>query len=1062
MSSSYSPLWCKSNFSFLEGASHPDELVEEAHRLGLPAIALSDRDGVYGVVRAHVKAREVGMKLIIGSEISVNDGSTIVLLAQDRGGYANLCRLISKGRLRSEKGESAVGWDEVCAHAPGLIALWGGVIPVETGIQASDKTAVRRQNLDSRFRGNDEKRREGSEIDRMSNPEQIAGDLGDAFGDRLYGLIARHRREEEVEQETRFRELAKRFGIPLAAANEVLYHNPSRRRLQDVLTAIRHGIPVVSCGRKLKPNAEYGLKPPYAFARLFADDPGAIERTLEIAGRCHFSLAEIRYRYPSEKLPSGVTSAEWLRQQAFCGARRRYGDCVPATVAAQLEKELEIIEALDYPGYFLTMWEIVEFCRANDILCQGRGSAANSVVCYCLGVTAIDPIRMGLLFERFISKERAEPPDIDLDIQHGRREEVIQHVYRKYGRDRAAMVANVVRYRSRSALRDVGKALGASETALDRVAKFLSSYENIRPEMLAQLGVDPSGGLHEHLLELANEILDFPRHLSIHPGGFLLGHEPVDDMVPIENATMPERTVIQWDKEDVEELGLFKVDLLGLGGLTQLDLCFKLLRRHRAVDLSMATIPACDEATFDMICRSDTVGMFQIESRAQMAMLPRLRPRNFYDLVIEISIVRPGPITGGMVHPYLRRRQGKEAVEFPHPSLKPVLEKTLGVPLFQEQVMRLAMIAADYTPGEADQLRRDMAAWHRTGRMERHRERLITRMQTKGIAVEFAERVFEQIRGFGEYGFPESHAASFALIAYATAWLKCHYHAEYTCALLNAQPMGFYTPATIVEDAKRHRIEVRSIDAKASAWDCTLEQAGESFAVRMGLRYVKGLGEDQWQRIETARRRRQFASLDDFVRRTGLDEGSLAALAEAGAFDCLGVARRNALWDVRRLVQTRHQSLTLSMRERAARFVPLTDFEEVGWDYRRTSHSARRHPLEPMRAGLIRQGLPDARAVAEMKNGATVRYAGLVICRQRPGTAGGVVFMTLEDETGFVNVVIWESVFQRYAVLAKTVSFLGITGKLQVEDGVVHLVAERLWEPRVELKPASVPSRDFH
>ncbi|HLN86674.1 MAG TPA: OB-fold nucleic acid binding domain-containing protein, partial [Candidatus Limnocylindrales bacterium] len=472
-----------------------------------------------------------------------------------------------------------------------------------------------------------------------------------------------------------------------------------------------------------------------------------------------------------------------------------------------------------------------------------------------------------------------------------------------------------------------------------------------------------------------------------------------------------------------------------------------------------------DEATFDMICKSDTVGVFQIESRAQMAMLPRLRPRNFYDLVIEISIVRPGPITGGMVHPYLRRRQGKEEVKYPHSSLEPVLKKTLGVPLFQEQVMRLAMIAADYTPGEADQLRRDMAAWHRTGRMERHRERLITRMQAKGIAVEFAERVFEQIRGFGEYGFPESHAASFALIAYATAWLKCHYHAEYTCALLNAQPMGFYTPATIVEDAKRHHVVVRCIDIQASDWDCTLEHCADSaggFAVRMGLRYVKGLGEGEWESIGSARQAKPFASLEDFVQRTGLDEGSLSALAEAGAFESFAVGRRNALWDMRRLIQMRNQSLAMSVREANPRFTPLTDFEEVGWDYRRTAHSARRHPLEPMRGDLIRQGLPDARTVASMKNGEQIRYAGLVICRQRPGTAGGVVFMTLEDETGFVNVVVWESVFQRYSVLAKTLSFLGVTGKLQVEDGVVHLVAERLWEPRVELKPAQVQSRDFH
>ncbi len=1070
--SSYVPLWCKSNFSFLEGASHPDELVDEAYRLGLPALALTDRDGVYGVVRAHVKAREVGMKIIIGSEVTVVDGSTIVLLAQDRNGYANLCRLVSKGRLRSEKGASAVSWDEVCAHAPGLIALWGGeissVTPAKAGVQEGSSGSMGR-TLDSRLRGNDGKgrpaRNDNGLSARTANCDDVAGSLHDAFADRLYGMLARHRREEEVMAEASLRERAQRFGIPLVAANEVLYHHPSRRRLQDVLTAIRHGIPVASCGRKLKPNAEYGFKPPYGFARLFGDDPAALSRTLEIAERCSFSLDEIRYRYPSEKLPDGTTSAQWLRQQAFNGARWRYGDSIPEKVAMQLDKELEIIEALDYPGYFLTMWEIVEFCRANAILCQGRGSAANSVVCYCLGITAVNPNDIGALFERFISRERAEPPDIDLDIEHDRREEVIQHVYQKYGRDRAAMVANVVRYRSRSALRDVGKALGLSETALDRVAKFLSSYENVRPEVLAQMGIDPSTGLHEYLLQLSNEILDFPRHLSIHPGGFLLGHEPVHDMVPIENATMPERTVIQWDKEDVEDMGLFKVDLLGLGGLTQLDLCFKLLREHRGIELSMATIEPDDTATYEMICKSDTVGVFQIESRAQMAMLPRLRPINFYDLVIEISIVRPGPITGGMVHPYLRRRQGKETVEYPHPSLKPVLEKTLGVPLFQEQVMRLAMIAADYTPGEADQLRRDMAAWHRTGRMERHRERLITRMQAKGIAIEFAERVFEQIRGFGEYGFPESHAASFALIAYATAWLKCHYHAEYTCALLNAQPMGFYTPATIVEDAKRHGVVVRAIDIQASDWDCTLERCLESagdFAVRMGLRYVKSLGEGEWGRIESARRDQRFSSLEDCVRRTRLDEGGLCALAEAGAFDSLGVARRNALWDVRRLIQTRNQSLTLSVAEANPGFAPLTDFEEVGWDYRRTAHSTRRHPLEPMRASLMRQDLPDARTVATMQNGETIRYAGLVICRQRPGTAGGVVFMTLEDETGFVNVVIWESVFQRYSVLAKTVSFLGISGKLQVEDGVVHLVAERLWEPKVELKPASVGSRDFH
>ena len=1029
---SYVPLWCKTNFSFLEGASHPDELVEESHRFALPALAVTDRDGVYGIVRAHVKAREFGLRLIFGSEISVHDGSSIVLLAQNRDGYANLCRLLTAGRLRSEKGQSVVSWDEVCQHATSLIALWGGDLSL---------------------------------LVREEEPTDVIGPLHDAFGDRLYGMIARHRREEEIDQEARLRERAKRYVFPLVAANEILYHSSARRPLQDVLTAIRHGIPVASCGRRLKANAEHGLKSPYLFAQLFADDPAAVARTLEVAERCRFSLDEIRYRYPSERMPDGTTSAQWLRQLTFKGAQWRYGEQIPHEIVEQLQKELQIIESLDYPGYFLTMWEIVEFCRANSILCQGRGSAANSAVCYCLGVTAVDPSRIGLLFERFISKERAEPPDIDLDIEHNRREEVIRHVYEKYGRERAAMVANIVRYRSRSGLRDVGKALGLSETSLDRAAKFLSPYEHIRSQMLQQTGIDPTVGLHGQLIQLSNAILDFPRHLSIHPGGFLLGHEPVHDIVPIENGSMAGRTVIQWDKNDLEDLGLFKVDLLGLGGLTQLNLCFQLLRKHRGKELSMATIPGKDTATYQMICRSDTVGVFQIESRAQMAMLPRLRPEHFYDLVIQISIVRPGPITGGMVHPYLRRRQKKEPVEFPHDSLKPVLEKTLGVPLFQEQVMRLAVVAADYTPGEADQLRRDMAAWHRSGRMERHRERLITRMRAKGIAPEFAERVFEQIRGFGEYGFPESHAASFALIAYATAWLRCHYPAEFTCSLLNAQPMGFYLPATIVEDAKRHGVLVRPIDVQVSDWDCTLEPCSESagdFAVRMGLRYIKGLAESDWERVSRTRHARSFASLEDFVRCTDLSESSLSALAESGAFDGLGVDRRTALWDMRRCVRLRDQSLPLPVHETDPGFAALNAFEEVGWDYQTSSHSVRRHPLQPFRGILAAQGLPDAQSVAAKRNGEKVHYAGLVICRQRPGTAGGIVFMTLEDETGFVNVVVWENIFQRYSVLAKTVNFLGISGKLQVEDGIVHLIAEKLWQPKVSTEPAKSSSRDFH
>ena len=1035
----YVPLWCKSNGSFLEGASHPEELVEEAQRLGLRSLAVTDRDGVYGAVRAHVKAREIGVQLLIGAQVTVEDGSVILLLAQNRRGYARLCRLLTAGRLRSPKGESTVSWDEVCGHQDGLLALWGGDRSLLVG---------------------------------ESDPGSVPESLREAFGDRLYAMATRHHRDTEVPQEKRLRERAGQYGIAIVAAVEVLYHTLERRDLQDVLTCIRHGLTMRTAGRRTKPNAEHALRTPFSFEQLFADDPSAVARTEEIAARCDFSLDQLRYRYPAERFPDGTTSAEWLHQLTMEGARGRYQGDVPPEVVRQLEKELRVIEELDYCGYFLTMYEIVQFCRANEILCQGRGSAANSAVCYCLGITAVDPVRMGFLFERFLSKERNEPPDIDLDIMHQRREEVIQFVYDKYGRDKAAMVANVIRYRARSAVRDVGKALGLPETSLDRLAKILSHYDGVSVQALRHAGLDPEIPINQHLLRLSYEIQDFPRHLSIHPGGFLLGHEPVHDIVPIENATMADRTVIQWDKEDIESLGLFKVDLLGLGALTQLDLCFRLLERHRDIHLSMATIPKDDPETFDMICRAETVGVFQIESGAQMAMLSRLRPRQYYDLVVEVSIVRPGPITGGMVHPYLRRRNGEEPVEYPHLSLKPVLEKTLGVPLFQEQVMRLAVVAADYTPGEADQLRRDMAAWRRTGRIEKHRERLISRMQAKGIKQEFAERVFEQIRGFGEYGFPESHAASFALIAYGAAYLLRHYPAEFTCALLNAQPMGFYSPATIIDDAKRRDVEVRPVEVRRSDWDCTLEQTpsplrgegrGEgSLAVRMGLRYVKSLGEGDWKRVEAARRERIFVSIEDFVGRTRLDEGALQVLSEAGAFDGFGKVRRAALWDVRGLARETLPTLPFESAEETPEFPKLDDFETIAWDYHASSHSTRGHPLGPLREALRAQCLPDAETVSKMKHGKRIRYAGLVICRQRPGTASGVTFMTLEDETGFVNLVIWTRVFERYAVLVKTAPFLGVTGKLEARDNVVHVIADELWTPRLKVQPQHGRSRDFH
>ncbi len=1043
----YVPLWCKTHYSFLEGAGAPEEYVETARHFGLHALAVTDRDGVHGIVRAHVAAQEQGLRLIVGSQLTVGpDDDTVrdvVLLATDRAAYAQLCRLVTAGRLRSAKGACRVTWDEVRAHAAGLLAL----VPHAAGLR----------------------------------------ELHDAFGDRLYALAARHRREAEPARERVLRRRAAELRVPVVAATEILYPHRARRALQDVLTCIRHGVTVTTAGRLLRPNAEHHLPAPGEMATLFADDPVALARTREVAARCTFSMADIRYRYPSERLPDGHTTAEWLRELVRRGARGRYGGEPPAAVREQLDKELGVIEALDYPGYFLTMWEIVRFCDERGILCQGRGSAANSAVCFCLGITAIDPVRMGLLFERFLSMERAEPPDIDLDIEHERREEVIQHVYAKYGRSHAAMVANVIRYRPRSAVRDVGKALGIPETALDRLARQVSHWEGVDGSTLERAGLEtataptsPSATDAErpptpaprrrydmagHLLHLVNEILDCPRHLSIHPGGFLLGHEPVHDLVPIENATMPGRTVIQWDKEDVEALGLFKVDLLGLGALHHLHLCFDLLRRSRVWDLSMATIPADDPETYDMICRGDTVGVFQIESRAQMAMLPRLRPRHFYDLVIEVSIVRPGPITGGMVHPFLRRRRGEEEIVYPHPCLVPVLQKTLGVPIFQEQVMRLAVVAADYTPGEADQLRRDMAAWRRTGRIEKHRVLLLTRMTAKGIAPEFAERVFEQIRGFGEYGFPESHAASFALISYATAWLRRHCLPEFTCTLLNAQPMGFYEPATIVDDAKRHGVTILPVCVNASAWDCDVvpdELSTGGFAVRMGLAYVRQLGVRERERITAARAAGPFTSLDDFVRRARVNEKALVALAESGAFECFGLARRDALWELRAIVREGRAALPVEPRERSPGLPPLDALETIGWDYDSARHSPRGHPLAALRETLAAQGLPDARTLTSWQDGRRVRYAGIVICRQRPGTASGVTFMTMEDETGFVNLVVWKQVFERFAAIARSAHLLGVTGRLQVDQGVTHLVADGLWVPDLGRRPATRPSRDFH
>lgn len=1019
------PLWCKSNFSFLEGASHPEEYVEAwSEQAPGHAIALTDRDGVHGIVRAWVRAKELSVHVIYGAQVTIDDGSTIILLATTHRGYRSLCKLITKGRLRCEKGRSEVTWSEVGEHAEDLIAIWGDLLA------------------------------------RTDTLPECAWMLKDAFEDRLWAQIARHHQDQEVLWESRIQAHARRLRIRCVAAPEILYHRPERRRLQDVLTCIRHGTKIHEAGQLLKPNGLFGLRSPEEFGTLYADMPDALEATFEIASQCTFTLSQIRYVYPNERLPSGKTSMDWLTELALAGAQKRYPEGITEEVERQLTHELRVIDTLDYPGYFLTMWEIVEFCRREKILCQGRGSAANSVVCYCLGITAVDPIKMRLLFERFISLERAEPPDIDLDISHERREEVIQWVYTRYGRNHAAMVANMVRYRPRSAIRDVGKALGIAESSLDRVAKILSYRDTPRDEDIQRAGLDVDGHTTQLLLEMTREILEFPRHLSIHPGGFLLGHEPVHGLVPIENATMENRTVVQWDKYDVEALDLFKVDLLGLGALTHLNKSFQLLKQHRGIDLCMATLPQDDSETYDMICRAETVGVFQIESRAQMAMLPRLKPRRFYDLVIEVAIVRPGPISGDMVHPYIRRRNNEEPVTYPHPSLKPVLEKTLGIPLFQEQVMKLAVVAADYTPGEADQLRRDMAAWRSKGRIDQHRTRMIERMTQKGIAVEFAERVFAQIQGFGEYGFPESHAASFALITYATAYMRAHWPEEFTCGLLNSQPMGFYTAATIVDDAKRRGVRFLPIDVCASQWDCTMQPLNDVFAIRMGLRYIKGICETEGMQILKAREEAPFSSVRDFVARTHVNRGLVRRVAESGAFDSLGLTRREALWDAQALDKG---TLPLPFETTSSRpdFPELTAFEAISWDYRTTFHSPRGHPMQTIRTDMTERGYPDATSLKEIKDRAYVHYIGMVICRQRPSTASGIVFMTMEDETGFVNVVVFPQVYEQYRILTKTQVFLGISGKLQNQHGVIHVLAEHLWVPRFEAQPAHTGSRDF-
>jgi error-prone DNA polymerase len=1007
----YAELHCKTNFSFLEGASHPDELVCRAAELGCSALAITDRNSLAGIVRAHGAAKDAQLKLLIGAELTPVDGPVVVVLATDRKAYGRLARLITVGRRNAPKGECRLSFADLAAHSTGLLACLVG-----------DTTT------DDLYR------------------------YREVFADRCYLLTELHRGpndDRELEQRIK---LSKQTRVPLVAANDVHFHHPCRRALADVLAATRAGCTVAAAGERLFPNAARHLKSPDEMREIFARVPDAIRRTVEIANRCTFSLDELRYDYPKELAPPGQTPLEYLTRLTWEGAHSRYPDGIPDKVRKLLEHELGLIAELHYEAYFLTVWDLVRFARSRGILYQGRGSAANSAVCFCLSVTSVDPERQDVLFERFISRERNEAPDIDIDFEHQRREEVIQYIYDKYGRERAGMTAEVITYRPRSAVRDVGKALGLSLDRVDALAKTLDRHSTLPEERCAAAGIDPQSPIGRQLLGLVGELLGFPRHLGQHVGGLVITESPLCELVPIENASMDQRTVIEWDKDDLDELGILKVDCLALGMLTAIHKCFDLIQAQHGRKLTLAEIPEGDGAVYDMICRADTMGVFQIESRAQMSMLPRLRPRKFYDLVIEVAIVRPGPIQGDMVHPYLRRRATKERVEYPNDEIRAVLHKTLGVPLFQEQAMRLAMVAADFTPGEADQLRRAMAAFRRPGVIDAFRKRLIDGMLAKGLTVEFAEMVFKQIRGFGEYGFPESHAASFALLAYVSAWLKFHYPAAFCVALLNSQPMGFYAPAQLVRNAQEHGVEVRPVDVNHSRWDCTLE--GD--AIRLGLQMIVGLPHAQGLKIEE---QQPFRSMDEVKR--SVSAKIVARLARADAFQSLQLTRRDSLWQALRPATTAPLFQDLPDHESPLELPTMDARSEVFADYRAAGLSLKAHPFSFFRSELDRLQVVPAAKLSSLRDGRFVRVAGLVLVRQRPGTAKGITFVTIEDETKEANLIIRMDVWEKFYTVARTAPAYIASGRLQNQQGVIHVLVSRLENMNDSVNDLRSKSRDF-
>jgi error-prone DNA polymerase len=1026
--SAYAELHALSNFSFLRGASHPAELIAQAHVLGYRALALTDECSLAGVVRAHEAQRELkdpNFKLIIGAEFRAAGNLKLVLLAPSQRAYAQICQLITLGRRRSKKGEYRLTREDFESNLEDCLALW---MPARDAISAQARW------------------------------------LREFFPARGWLAVELHRSDDDAARLGAALDLAKHHGLPAIASGDVHMHHPDRRPLQDVLTAIRHGCTVADAGHRLYPNAERHLRQISDLRTLYPQ--ALLNESVAIAERCSFSLSELHYEYPPELVPAGLTASEHLRTLTEAGLKRRWPRGAPAAVHEALARELKLIAELRYEHFFLTVHDVVEYARRENILCQGRGSAANSAVCYALGITEIDPARMQLLFERFISRERNEPPDIDVDFEHERREEVVQYVYRKYGRERAALAATVICYRTKSAVRDVGRALGIGDEVLNRLTKMHVWWDppgEIQRKFASRelrIGAERL----QMMLPLVRQLIGFPRHLSQHVGGFVISGEPLSALVPVENAAMPDRTVIQWDKDDLESLGLLKVDVLALGMLSAMHRCFDLIEAYSGRRLRMQDIPPKDQATFDMICRAETIGVFQIESRAQMSMLPRLRPRNFYDLVIEVAIVRPGPIQGDMVHPYLQRREHPESVTYPSTALKEVLKRTLGVPIFQEQVMQIAVVAADFTPGEADGLRRAMAAWKRRGGLEPYRDRLMSGMAKNGYATEFAEQIYKQISGFGEYGFPESHAASFALLTYISSWLKCHEPAAFAAALINSQPMGFYAPAQITQEVQRHGVKVLPVDATVSNWDCTLVDATDQTsqpALRLGLRLVRGLRHVDADRLLAERAQRPFANIDELAARAALSSQAIQALAAAGTLSALSTHRHDANWQALGVEHLPELIAGASARERQVELPVPTEQQNILADYRHLGLSTGRHPLALLRPQLTLKGFRTSVDLQQLADGTRVRVGGLVTHMQQPATASGVVFASLEDETGILNIILWPKVFAAQRQCALESSLLVVDGTLQRRDLVAHVVAKRLHNATAWLG-LSRNSRDFH